>query len=69
MGSLKDGSERCNLPSRQMKQTDWVPTVALQVFKVNFCFYQYFLMESVSLLIQHPLTQHGDGVGGRFLDR
>jgi len=52
MWSLKDGSKRCNLPSRQMKPTDCVPTIALEyIFKVNFCFYLYFLTESVSLFI------------------
>lgn len=57
MVPLKDGFERCDLPSRQMKHTDCIPTAALEfIFKVNFCFYQYFLRESVSLYIHYPLT-------------
>lgn len=57
MVPLKDGFERCDLPSRQMKHTDCVPTASLEfIFKVNFCFYQYFLRESVSLYIHYPLT-------------
>lgn len=57
MGSLKDGSERCSLPSGQMKHADCVPAVALEsISKVNFCFHQYFLRENVSLFIQHALT-------------
>lgn len=56
MGSLKDGSECCNLPSRQIKQTDCVPTIALEfIFKVNLCFYQRFLRK-VPVFIHHPLT-------------